>query len=63
MVLWAWDADPDFDEKAGEQWLGLLPDKWNPPHKKVYGWRFDPSEFAAAAAPAECDERRRGAAE
>jgi hypothetical protein len=29
-ALWAWDADPDFDEKAGEQWLFLLPKKWNP---------------------------------
>ena len=26
-VLWAWDADPDFDEQAGEQWLFLLPKK------------------------------------
>ena len=35
-VLWAWDADPEFDEKAGEQWLILLPQKWN---KHVhYGW-------------------------
>ena len=29
-VLWAWDADPDFDEQAGEQWLILLPKQWNP---------------------------------
>ena len=42
-LLWAWDADPEFDEKAGEQWLILLPKKWN---KHVhYGWRFDPREF------------------
>ena len=27
-VLWAWDADPEFDEPAGEQWLVLLPKKW-----------------------------------
>jgi superoxide dismutase len=45
-LLWAWDADPDFDERAGEQWLILLPDKWN---KQVhYGWRFDPSELTSA---------------
>ena len=25
MVLWAWEADPDFDEPAGEKWLALLP--------------------------------------
>ena len=31
-VLWAWDADPNFGEQAGEQWLMLLPKKWNP-HK------------------------------
>ena len=37
-LLWAWDADPEFDEPAGEQWLILRPDKWN---KQVhYGWRL-----------------------
>ena len=59
MVLWAWDADADFGEAAGEQWLALLPQKWNPPRAQLYGWRYDPREFAAA--PAERDERRRGA--
>ena len=54
-----WDADADFGEAAGEQWLGLLPQKWNPPRAQLYGWRYDPREFAAA--PAERDERRRGA--
>ena len=40
FVLWAWDADPEYDEKAGERWLVLLPGKWN---KQVqYAWRFDP---------------------
>ena len=29
MVLWAWDTDADFGEVAGEQWLPLLPQKWN----------------------------------
>jgi DICT domain-containing protein len=53
-VLWAWDADPEFDEVAGEQRLILLPKQWN---KHVhYGWRFDPSELGGqrerAAAPA-----------
>ena len=48
-VLWAWDADPDFDEAAGEQWLLLLPKKWNPKtHKQVYSWRYDPRELGAA---------------
>ena len=28
-LLWAWEADEGFKEKAGEQWLILLPDKWN----------------------------------
>ena len=42
-LLWAWDADPEFDECAGEQWLVLHPDKWN---KHVqYAWRFDPCEL------------------
>ena len=58
-VLWAWDADPDFDEQAGEQWLFLLPKKWNPKtHKQVYSWRYDPRELGAAHAPA-ADARRK----
>ena len=48
MVLWAWDADPEFEEVAGEKWLALLPQKWNPSRKLHYGWRFDPREFGAA---------------
>ena len=44
-VLWAWDADPEFGEAGGEQWLMLLPKKWN---KHVhYGWRYDPRELGA----------------
>ena len=47
-VLWAWEADPDYDEPAGEEWLFLKPDRWN---KHVqYGWRYDPCELAAQAA-------------
>ena len=43
-LLWAWDADPERGELAGEQWLILLPTKWN---KQVhYGWRFDPCELS-----------------
>jgi len=29
MVLRAWDADPEFDEPAGDEWLCILPKKWN----------------------------------
>ena len=51
-VLWGWDADPDFHEIAGEQWLFLLPSKWNPSHQgQVYSWRFDPREFGVERAP------------
>ena len=58
-VLWAWDADPEFDEEAGEQWLFLLPKKWNPKtHKQVYSWRLDPRELGASCAPAR-DARRK----
>ncbi|EOD11378.1 hypothetical protein EMIHUDRAFT_465077 [Emiliania huxleyi CCMP1516] len=58
-VLWAWDADPEFDEAAGEQWLFLLPKKWNPKtHKQVYSWRYDPRELGAVEAPT-ADPRRR----
>ena len=61
MVLWAWDADLDFHfgEAADEQWLGLLPKKWNPGRQLLYGWRYDPREFAAA--PTARDECFRGA--
>ena len=41
------------------QWLALLPQKWNATHQLLYGWRYDPREFAAA--PTERDERRRDA--
>ena len=48
-LLWAWDADADFDEQAGEQWLILLPEKWN---KQVqYAWRYDPCELEPAGRP------------
>ena len=44
-LLWAWEADAEFDEKAGEQWMVLHPGKFN---KHVqYAWRFDPCEVAA----------------
>ena len=39
-MLWAWDADPEFGESAGEKWLALLPNKWNPPRQLLYGWRY-----------------------
>ena len=60
-VLWAWDADPEFGEVAGERWLVLLPNKWNPPKAIVYGWRYDPRELSQAAAAPVRDARRRGA--
>ena len=44
-VLWAWEADPAYDEPAGEKWLVLIPKKWN---KHVqYAWRYDPCELTA----------------
>ena len=55
-LLWAWDADPDFDEKAGEQWLILLPNKWN--KQQHYSWRFDPRELGAARAATPPQGRR-----
>ena len=60
-VLWAWDADAEFGEVAGEKWLVLLPKKWNPPKAVVYGWRYDPRELSSSAAAPVRDERRRGA--
>ena len=49
MLLWAWDADPEYDEPAGEQWLVLRPDKWNA--QVQYAWRYDPCELAPAGRP------------
>ena len=47
-VLWAFDADPDREEEAGEEWLFVLPNKWN---KHVqYGWRYDPCELVPKGA-------------
>ena len=44
-LLWAWEADAQYDEKAGEQWMVLHPDKFN---KHVqYAWRFDPCDIAS----------------
>ena len=48
-LLWAWEADPEYDEPAGEKWLVLLPQKWN---KHVqYAWRFAPCELAPPGSP------------
>ena len=60
-MLWAWDADPEFGEVAGEKWLVLLPSKWNPTKAVVYGWRYDPRELSPDATAPVRDERRRGA--
>ena len=60
-VLWAWDADPEFGEVAGEKWLVLLPNKCNPTKAVVYGWRWDPRELSPDATAPVRDERRRGA--
>ena len=65
-LLWAWDADEAFGETAGEQWLILLPQKWNPKTACVYGWRFDPCDCASAASPVPTNKRqnvRRGSVE
>ena len=47
-MLWAWDADPEYDEEAGEEWLFLKPDKWN--QHVQYAWRYDPCELAPQGA-------------
>ena len=58
-LLWAWDADPEFGEQPGEQWLILLPDKWN--RQVHYGWRFDPVQLSNDRAEGATGERVRGA--
>ena len=52
------EADPEFDEPAGEKWLALLPKKWN--KQQLYSWRYDPHEFGSQAAP-QRDPRRANA--
>ena len=47
-LLWAWDADPDYDELAGEKWLILLPSKWN--KQTVNAWRYAPCELVCGHA-------------
>ena len=48
-LLWAWDADPAYQEQAGSKWLVLLPHRWN---KQVqYAWRFDPCELRPPGTP------------
>ena len=47
-LLWAWDADAEYDEAAGERWLILLPKKWN--RHVQYAWRFGPCELGPQGA-------------
>ena len=49
-MLWAWDADAEYDEAAGEQWLVLRPSNWN--RHVQYAWRYDPCELAPQGTPA-----------
>lgn len=58
-VLWEWQADAAFGETEGQQWLILLPTKWN--RHVHYGWRFDPCELVSAAGSAEATPRPRKA--
>ena len=55
-LLWAWDADSEYGEVAGEQWLILLPNKWKT--QQLYGWRWDPRELTGAAAGARGEPAR-----
>ena len=48
-LLWAWEADAEFDEKAGEQWMVLHPNKFN--RHVQYAWRMDPCELGAPGQP------------
>ena len=47
-VLWGWDADPEYDEPAGAEWLFLKPGDWN--RHVQYAWRYDPCELAPQGA-------------
>ena len=59
-VLWAWEADAEFDEEPGEEWLTLRKDKFN--EQVWYGWRLDPRELVARQpGAARTPEAQRGA--
>jgi len=59
-VLWAWEADAEFDEEPGEKWLTLRKDKFN--EQVWYGWRLDPRELVARQpGAAQTPEAQRGA--
>lgn len=47
FVLWGWDADPEYDEREGQEWLQLHPKKWNADAQ--YVWRWDPRELQVSA--------------
>ena len=47
-LLWAWEADKDFDEPAGQTWLILLPNKFN--RHVHYGWRYAPEQLGHRSA-------------
>ena len=49
MALSNGDADADYEESAGEQWLILQPEKWN--KQVINAWRFDPCELVPAGSP------------
>ena len=51
-LLWAWEADAEYDEQAGEQWMVLHPDKYN--RQVQYAWRFDPCELVAPGQQKTC---------
>ena len=58
-LLWAWEADAEYDEVAGEKWMVLHPSKYN---KHVqYAWRFDPSELVGAEGVLGAPGQARGA--
>ena len=56
-LLWAWEADPERGEKAGEQWLILLPKKYR--KQQHYSWRFAPAEVPDVPLEPEADAYRR----
>ena len=49
-LLWAWDADPQYDEAAGEQWLVCCSRRSGTSKQVAYSWRYDPCELAGSTA-------------
>ena len=50
VQLWGWDADPEFEEPAGEEWINLHAWRWDPRRQGAPGELWTRASAAAAHA-------------